>query len=114
VKRVSCQSVEMSKRMNEYKHDLKRLANYSPSQARRLIQQSNDEFICAIRDVVWTTLAGKVPLSSEQREQVRSVQHTLRRFASRERSVEERRRVLVTRKGVRAIQTVFDFAQWYF
>ena len=100
--------------MNEYTRDLKRLANCSPTRARRLIQQGDDDFIYAILDAVWTTLRGKVPLSLEQREKVRSVQNVLRRFASRGQSVEERRRVLTTRHGVRAIQTVFDILQWHF
>ena len=100
--------------MNEYKRDLKRLGICSPSRARRLFRQGDDAFILAILDAVWTTLAGKVSLSPEQREQVRIVQPVLRRFASRGQSVEERRRVLATRKGIHAIQTVFDVLQTSF
>ena len=100
--------------MNQYKRDLKRLAICSPSRARRLIRQSDDDFILAILDAVWTTLDEKVSLSPVQREQVRTVQPVLRRFAARGQSVEERRRVLATRKGVHAVQTVFDVLQTSF
>ena len=100
--------------MIKYKRDLKKLATCSPSRARRLIQQGDDDFILAILDTVWTTLDGKVQLTSEQREQVQRVQRVLRRFASRGQSVEERRRVLATKKGVHVIRNVFDILQTRF
>ena len=104
----------MSERMNKYKRDLKRLATCSPGRVRRFVQQGNDNFILAILDAVWTTLAGKVQLTQEQRKQIRKVQPVLRRFASRGLSVEERRCVLSTEKGVHAIQTVFNVLQTCF
>ena len=104
----------MSERMNKYKRDLKRLATCSPGRVRRFVQQGNDNFILAILDAVWTTLAGKVQLTQEQRKQIRKVQPVLRRFASRGLSVEERRCVLLTEKGVHAIQTVFNVLQTRF
>ena len=75
--------------------------------ARRIIRQGDDDFILAILDAVWTTLAGKVELLPEQLDKIRSVQPVLRRFADRGQSVDERRRVLLQkRNGVRAVQTV--------
>ena len=75
--------------------------------ARRIIRQGDDDFILAILDAVWTTLAGKVDLLPEQLDKIRSVQPVLRRFADRGQSVDERRRVLLQkRNGVRAVQTV--------
>ena len=75
--------------------------------ARRIIQQGDDDFILAILDAVWTTLAGKVRLLPKQHIKIRSVQSVLRRFADRGQSVDERRNVLLQkRNGVRAVQTV--------
>ena len=75
--------------------------------ARRIIRQGDDDFILAILDAVWTTLAGKVELLPEQLDKIRTVQPVLRRFADRGQSVDERRRVLLQkRNGVRAVQTV--------
>ena len=75
--------------------------------ARRIIRQGDDDFILAILDAVWTTLAGKVDLLPEQLDKIRSVQPVLRRFADRGQSVDERRCVLLRkRNGVRAVQTV--------
>ena len=100
--------------MNKHKRNLKKLAICSSSRALRLIQKSDDDFILAILDAVWTTLDGKVKLSSTQRKQIQRVQPVLRRFASRGQSVDERRRVLATKKGVHAIQTVFNVLQTHF
>ena len=98
----------MSERMIKYKRVLKTLARCSPGMVRRLIQQGDDDFIIAILDAVWTTLDGRVSLVQDQLDKIRSVQSELRRFASRDQSVEERRRVLLKKQnGVRAIQTVF-------
>ena len=73
--------------------------------ARRIIKHGEDDFIYAILDAVWTTLAGKVDLLPEQLDKIRSVQPVLRRFADRGQSVDERRRVpLRKRNGVRAVQ----------
>ena len=104
----------MSELMNKHKRTLKKLAICSSSRALRLIQESDDDFVLAILDAVWTTLDGKVKLSPAQRKQIQRVQPVLRRFASRGQSVEERRRVLATTKGVRAIQTVFNVLQTHF
>ena len=104
----------MSEGMNKHKRNLKKLAICSSSRARRIIQQSDDDFILAILDAVWTMLAGKVQLSPAQRKQIKNVQPVLRRFASRGQSVEELRCVLSTKKGVHAIQTVFNVLQTHF
>ena len=105
----------MSERMNKYKRKLKALAQCSPERVRRMIRKGDDDFILAILDAVWTTLDGRVvKILPEQREKIRSVQSVLRRFASRGQSVEERRQKLLTRKGIHAIQTVFEILQTHF
>ena len=73
--------------------------------ARRIIKHGEDDFIFALPDAVWTTLAGKVDLLPEQISKIRIVQSVLRRFADRGQSVDKRRRVLLRkRNGVRAVQ----------
>ena len=104
----------MSDRMKKYKRDLKTLAQCSPGRVRRMIRKGDDDFILAILDAVWTTLDGRVELFEEQLTKIRSVQSVLRRFASRGQSVEERRRQLLTRKGLNAIRTVFEIIQTHF
>ena len=75
--------------------------------ARRIIRQGDDDFILALLDAVWTTLDGKVDLLPEQLSKIRSVQQVLRRFAGRGQSVDERRRVLLRKRGgLRAVQVL--------
>ena len=99
--------------MNKYKRDIKALAECSSGRVHRMIRKGNDDFILAIVDVVWTTLDGRVKLPKHRRT-IQSVQSVLRRFASRGESVEERRRNLLTRTGIHAIQTVFKILQTHF
>ena len=83
--------------------------------ARRIIKHGEDDFILAILDAVWTTLAGKVDLFPEQLDKIRSVQSVLRRFADCGQNVDERRRVLLReRNGVRAVQTVLKAIRKHF
>ena len=79
-----------------------------------MIQKGDDDFIFAILDAVWTTLAGKLNLLPEQLEEIRSVQSILRQFASRGQNVDERRRRLLTRNGLHAIRTLFEILQTRF
>ena len=104
----------MSERMIKYKHNLKALARCSSDEARHVIQNADDDFILALLDAVWTTLANKVTLLPEQLSTIRSVQPVLRRFADRDQSVEERRRWLLTQNGILAIQTLMEILQTRF
>ena len=97
----------MSERMVKYKRMLTTLSRCSPGMARRLIKHGEDDFILALLDAVWTTLAGKVNLLPEQLNKIRSVQSVLRLFAHRCQSVDGRRCVLLRKhNGVRNLQTV--------
>ena len=100
--------------MNKYKRNLKALPQCSPERVRHKIRKGDDDFILAILDAVWSTLDGRVTILTEQRDKIRSVQSVLRRFASRGQSVEKRRRHLLTRNGIHAIQTVFEILQTHF
>ena len=100
--------------MIKYKRNLKALARCSSDEARHVIQNADDDFILAILDAVWTTLAGKVDLLPEQLSKIRSVQPMLRRFADRGQSVEERRRGLLTQNEIHTIQEIFEILQTRF
>ena len=104
----------MSDRMKKYKRDLKAFAQCSPARVRHMIRKGEDDFILVILDAVWTALDGRVELFTEQLAKIRSVQSVLRQFASRGQSVEERRRHLLSRKGINAIRTVFKLLQTHF
>ena len=83
--------------------------------ARRIIKHGEDDFIFAILDAVWTTLAGKVNLLPEQLNKIRSVQSVLRLFADCGKSVDERRRVVLRKRiGVSAVQTVLKVIPKHF
>ena len=94
----------MSKRMIKYKRELESLSTSQPSTARLLLKHKPGSFI---GDATWTTLEGNLKLSPTDLSIVRSVQSALRRIASRGQTIEERRRKLLTRGGVKAIQKLF-------
>ena len=56
--------------MVKYKRMLTTLSRCSPGMARRIIKHAEDDFILAILDAVWTTLAGKVDLLPEQLDKI--------------------------------------------
>ena len=98
----------MSKLMNKYKNELNFLTTSRPITARLLFKHLPEDFIFAIVAAVWTTLSGKLSLKTEAVARVKSVQPTLRRIASRGQTVNERRTVLTSWRGVKAIKTLFD------
>ena len=112
--RQSVNNNNMSERMIKYKRDLQLLASSRPSRARLIIQRGDDEFVRAINDAVWTTLTGVVPISATERDRIRNVQRVLRRFVRPGLSLDQRRRVILTRQGVLALQTVFGILQSHF
>ena len=109
-----CIAFTMSKRMNKFKSELKLLATCHPSTARLLFKQAPQEFIRAIVDATWSTLSGKLDLSPSQIDEIRSVQPTLRRIASRGQTFDERRRALSSRRGTKAVQKLFSVIQTQF
>ena len=103
----------MSKRMNKFKSELKLLATCQPVTARILFKQAPKEFIRAIVDATWTTLTGKLNLSAQDKDEIRSVQPALRRIASRGQTLDERRQLLSTPSGIKAIRKLFSVLQTY-
>ena len=104
----------MSKLMNKYKNELNFLTTSRPNTARLLFKHLPEDFIFAIVDAVWTTLSGKVPLKPEEVARVKSVQSTLRKIASRGQTVSERRIVLTSWRGVKAVKTLFNALKEHF
>ena len=100
----------MSKRMIKFKSELKLLATCHPSTARLFFRQAPRDFVRAIVDAVWTTLDGKLNLSANELDEVRSVQPALRRIAS----LDERRRILSTQSGTLAVRKLFGVLQKQF
>ena len=100
----------MSKRMIKFKSELKLLATCHPSTARLFFRQAPRDFVRAIVDA----LDGKLNLSANELDEVRSVQPTLRRIASRGQTLDERRRVLSTQSGTLAVRKLFSVLQKQF
>ena len=109
-----CAAFTMSKRMNKFKSEFKLLATCHPSTARLLFKQAPQEFIRAIVDATWSTLSGKLDLSPSEIDEIRFVQPALRRIASRGQTFDERRRVLSSRSGTKAVQKLFSVIQTQF
>ena len=108
------ETLMMSKRMLKYKSELKLLATCLPSTARLLFNRAPKDFIRAIVDVTWTSLSGKLNFTPHDLEQVKSVQAALRRIASRGQTLDERRRILITSSGTKAIQKLMSIVQTHF
>ena len=104
----------MSKRMIKFKSELKSLATCLPSTALLLFKHAPSGFILAIVDAAWTTLTGKLQITPRELDTVKSVQSALRRIASRGQTVDERRRALSTKSGVKAVQKLFTVLQPHF
>lgn len=100
--------------MKKYRAELKLLADCSPSTKKVLFKYADKDFIQAIVDAVWTTLAGKVPLSRKQLEKIRSTQGVLRKLASKRGSIKERRKLLCTQKGGNALTELISTIQTHF
>ena len=96
--------------MIKFKSELKLLATCHPSTARLFFRQAPRDFVRAIVDAVWTTLDGKLNLSANELDEVRSVQPALRRIAS----LDERRRILSTQSGTLAVRKLFGVLQKQF
>lgn len=100
--------------MKKYRTELKLIADCAPNTRKILFKHGDKQFIQAIVDAVWTTLAGKVPLSKKQLEKIRRVQPTLRRLAAKKRTVKQRRRLLCTQRGGNAFHDLINIVQQHF
>ena len=100
--------------MNKYKSELELLATCQPTIAHILFERAPREFIRAIVDATWTTLTGKLNLSQKDLYDIRAVQPALRRIASRGQTLDERRTLLATPSGTKAVRTLFRVLKQYF
>ena len=100
--------------MNKFKSELKLLVTCQPVTARILFKRAPKEFIRAVVDATWTTLAGKLNLSAQDKDEVRSVQPALQSIASRGQTLGERRQLLSTSSCIKAISKLFSVLQTYF
>lgn len=100
--------------MVKYSKELKFLSTCLPSTARLFFQHAPRDFIRSIIDAVWTTLSGKLNLSPNALNEIRSVQPALRRIATRGQPLDQRRRTLSTKSGVHAVQKLFSIIHRHF
>ena len=97
----------MSKRMIKFKSELKLLATYQPSTVRFLFKRAPCEFTSAIVDAAWTTLTEKLNLSQKDLFNIWAVQPAIQCIASGSQT-DDRRTLLATPSGVKAVRTLFS------
>ena len=104
----------MSSRMNKFKSEFKLLANCQSHTACILFKQApRILFIRAIVDATWTTLLGKLNLSSHDLAKVPMVHPVLHRIASRGQSLDKRQRILSMPNGIKTMKKLFMVLQTY-
>lgn len=104
----------MSKRMQEYRKELKLLENCNSSSKTALLKHGHGNLIRAVVDAIWTTLEGKLPLSPDHLSIVRKNKSTLQRIASKNRTIHQRRQLLCTRTGGNAAIDLIKIVNQYF
>jgi len=104
----------MSKRMQEYRNEINLIGNCNSKTQRALFQHAHGDFIRAIVDAIWTTLEGKLPLQPEQLSSVRKNKLTLRRIASKNRTIQQRRRLLCQQRGGNAAINLLNIVKEHF
>ena len=100
--------------MSKFKSELKVLATCQPTIAHILFERAPQEFIRAIIDAAWTTLTGKLKLTQRDIDDIRAVQPALRRIAPRGQTLDDRRTLLVTPSGIKAVRVLFRVLQSHF
>ena len=65
-------------------------------------------------DAGWTSLTRKLSLSQKDIDDIRAVQPALRRIASRGQSLDDRRTLLATPSGIKAVRVLFRVLQSHF
>ena len=104
----------MSKRMQEYRNELNLIGNCNRKTQRALFQHAHGDFIRAIVDAIWTTLEGKLQLKPEQLSSVRKNKLTLRCIASKNRTIQQRRRLLCQQRGGNAAINLLNIVKEHF
>lgn len=104
----------MSERVEKYREELKLSANCTPNTRKILFKHGDNDFIKAIADAAWTTLDGRLPLTPSQIQKLREVQNILRIFASKERTIKQKRRLLCSQKGGNAYSDLINIIHEHF
>ena len=104
----------MSERVKKYCEELKLCAKCTPSTRKVLFKHGDNDFIKAIADATWTTLDGRIPLTPMQIQKLREVQNILRLIASKERTIDQKRRLLCTQKGGNAFNELINIIHEHF
>ena len=100
--------------MQQYRNELKLIGNCNSKTQRVLFQHAHGDFIRAIVDAIWTTLEGKLPLKPEQLSSVRKNKLTLRRIASKNQTLAQRRKLLCKQRGGNAAIDLLNIVKEYF
>ena len=96
------------------KTELKLIGNCNRRTQRILFQHSEGDFIRAIVDAIWTTLEGKLLLNPEQLSTVRKNKLTLQRIASKNRTIQQRRKLLCEQRGGNAAIDLLNIIKEHF
>ena len=105
---------KISKRMQEYRNELNLIGNCNRKTQKALFQHAHGDFIRAIVDAIWTMLEGKLPLKPEQLSSVRKNKLTLRRIASKNQTLGQRRQLLCKQRGGNAAIDLLNIVKEYF
>ena len=104
----------MSERMQEYRNEIKLIGNCNQKTQRALFLHAHGDFIRAIVDAIWTTLEGNLPLKPDQLSSVRKNKETLKRIASKNRTIEQRRKLLCKQRGGNAAIDLLNIVKEHF
>ena len=94
--------------MNKYRGDLHLIGGCTLNTRKLVFKNCDKQLIEAIADAVWTVLEGRVQLTPAQKHRLRKDQPTLRNIAAKNRTVDQKRRTLITQKGGNIIGFLFN------
>lgn len=92
----------MSSRIKKYRNELCLLGSCEEKTRKILFKHHDGEFIRALVDAIWTTLEEKVPLSLKKYNSIKESEPLLRRICDKNKTVNQKRRVLCTSQGGKA------------
>ena len=90
----------MTDRLSKYKEGICYLSKCSPKNRKLIINdKSSAALIKALSDVSLTIIKGKIKLSSHQKKEIKAILKALQTLATKGVTIEEKKKVLVNRKG---------------
>ena len=100
--------------MKKFNIEIKLLTNCRKQTRVLLLKEGDKDFIRAIVDAIWTTLDGKVPLTEDELLIVRRNQDILRKIASKNTSLKQKRVYLTSKRGQRALISLLNIIKDHF